>query len=659
LLSAVGRPRPQPVEEPSHLHIVAHPDDDLFFLNPDLQQAIGRGESVLTVCLTCAESEGKNFRGDDPRHATATVDYESFAAARRNGLLAAYAQMAAGDLHSPWDRSPVTTAAGRVAEMCTLRAAPHIRLLFLNMWQEGGRAPEGRPARLRRLWIGETERQPVMASAGIAGPQPDGYTRQSLIDTLVTILDEVRPSVIRTMDPDPAHQVHDGRNRQHADYGDYSDHIDHTPTGLFAWAAVQEHLRQGRNEHLVVEGYRGYFNERWPFNLGATALREKLTLLDIYGWADEHECDRVEGCGDRTVGDGAAGSRWAQSTTYRYPGDTTWMQPGPDGRLYAFAVLGGRLMMWREKRPGGDNWEGPVPVGGGEGRLLPAVSVVLSGDGRWYVFGVRMTLDADPARQRRDLVVITQDRPGKRFTDWVVLGNPYNGKRHDPVKRRGIGVPVAVRAADGSPQVFLRNYWGGASGRAWDAAANDWSGWLDLNGSSTQDGFTAVTLPDGRTEVYAAARSGVMRWYQEKPGGEFARIVLSMPAPAGPPTVLSRPGGGLLLVTRRPDTAEVLVHERPGPDAEWQTEPTVLGGHGGFGRVAAVTTADGGVALAHRNDDGTVSIGLLGSPESVRWQPETRPFAHSPALAVDARGRLTVGVIGLDGRLHISRPPVV
>ena len=42
------------------LHVIAHADDALYFMNPDLEQSIRSGARSVTVCLTGGESDGHN-----------------------------------------------------------------------------------------------------------------------------------------------------------------------------------------------------------------------------------------------------------------------------------------------------------------------------------------------------------------------------------------------------------------------------------------------------------------------------------------------------------------------------------------------------------------------------------------------------------------------
>lgn len=94
------------------LQVVAHPDDDLFFMNPDLSRSISTGVKVATVYLTSGESDGRNEAHSphlqDPAR---PADHAAYAEARQNGIRAAYAQMATGDRTSAWQRTSVPTAA--------------------------------------------------------------------------------------------------------------------------------------------------------------------------------------------------------------------------------------------------------------------------------------------------------------------------------------------------------------------------------------------------------------------------------------------------------------------------------------------------------------------------------------------------------------------
>ncbi|MEU8139982.1 PIG-L family deacetylase [Streptodolium elevatio] len=636
----------------THLHIVAHPDDDLYFLNPDIQQAIRSGEQLIGVCVTCGETDGRNNRaGDDG--ATVPVDFPGYSAARQTGLRAAYAEMAVGDRKSPWTREALPMPGGPIAELATLTAAPHVRLVFLNLWQDGTRSGTAGAGRPRELWEGKTAAIPTMAFRAGPATRPYTYSRETLIEGLAALIERFKPTVIRTLDPDPDHLKHDDRNpatRQHADFEDFADHQDHTAVALFSWAAVQTVNGRGGGG-AAVESYRGYVNERWPYNLDGTAFREKVRLLDVYGWADGADCGAPEGCGDLKVAAGAPGTGWAQSTTHRYPGNASWLCAAPDGRLAAFAVFGGEAVMWAADRDG--RFAAPVPLGGGP--LLPHLAVTCTRDGRFHVFGVRMTLGRAPVEQRRALVVAAQTAPGGPFAPWAELGNPADGTDVQPGRARGIGMPAAV-AVDSGVHVFVRNTGTGLSGRRLDPGGQ-WGPWTDHKGSGIQDGLAVVTTADNRIEVFGSSADGIVRWYQPDSGGPFRVGKLHVAAPAGPPIAIRGDDGRLRLIVRQPQSAWVLLYTQLEPRGGWDLQPQWLGGDGGFGPVAAVAAEGGRTGLACRNGRGNVSVGWhdLQHDAAVDWMSGGPVLLHSPAVARDGGGRLVAAVVGVDGRLHVAR----
>ncbi|WP_345680637.1 PIG-L family deacetylase [Yinghuangia aomiensis] len=654
-----GAPRPKPKARPDkvasrQLNIVAHPDDDLYFLNPDVQQAILEGDEVTGVCVTCGETDGKNVRDGDKT--PVPVDFPKYSAARQTGLRAAYAEMAVGDRKSPWSREALPLPGGRVADLSTLQAAPHVRLVFLNLWQDGTRSgvPGPRP---RELWAGAAGTIPTMTYKSGPSTTSYAYDRAGLIEVLAALIERYQPSVIRTMDPDPDYLKHnnaDHATRQHADFGDYADHQDHSAIAMFSWAAIQQvnSRAAGAAAGPAVESYRGYVNERWPYTLDEAAFREKVRLLGIYGWTDGKSCGDPYGCGDLKVADGAPGTGWGQSTTHRYPGDTSWLRTAPDGRQAAFAVLGGQAVVWSAAPAGA--FAAPVPLGGGP--LLPQVAAACTPDGRFVVFGLRMHLEAaSPGGQRRSLVFAEQTGPGGRFSDWTDLGNPADGIQLDANRARSVGTPSAVALADGGIQVFVRNTGTGLSTR-YRPRGGTWGPWTDLRGGAIQDGIAAVADADGRIEVFGSRKDGIARWSQAVPGGPFTFGRLDVPAPAGPPVALRGSDDRLRLAVRQPQTTQVLVYAQRKPGGDWDPKPSALGGPGGFGPVAAVHRDDRTV-VATRNDAGNVSVGQHrgNGNADASWAPGGPALLHSPSVTLAPDGGFTVALLGVDGRLYTSR----
>lgn len=79
------------------MQILAHPDDDLYFMNPDTQQALDAGTPVVCVYLTAGEAVGINRIPGAPRPA---ADKAAYSSARHQGLRRSYAiQLRAADVH--------------------------------------------------------------------------------------------------------------------------------------------------------------------------------------------------------------------------------------------------------------------------------------------------------------------------------------------------------------------------------------------------------------------------------------------------------------------------------------------------------------------------------------------------------------------------------
>ncbi|HEU5356967.1 MAG TPA: PIG-L family deacetylase [Actinocrinis sp.] len=636
---------------PGVVQIVAHPDDDLYFLNPDLSADLARGIPVVSVCVTCGETDGKNAPPDEPGFGDLPVDFAGYSGARQMGLMHAYARMAGVPAQSAWRREVVQLVPGIAAERVVLVARPQVELIFLNLWQDASRSPEGMPGRPRQLWSGEIARIPTLPPTGSAAADPASYTREQLIDALHAVLMQYRPTTVRIMDPDPDYQNHDANHRRHADYGDYSDHQDHTAIALFATAAIQRYGAGGAPRPFSVVAYRGYYNERWPHNLTAAAYAEKADYLAVYGWADGHTCANDSGCGDRKVGDMAPGTHWGQSMTYRNPPSLQNALLGEDGRLRFFAALGGRAAVWTQLEPGADAWSGPDYLPGGD--LAPELAAVADASGRVLLFAIETTLGETPAGHRRNLVVAAQQEPGGTFGPWESLGNPHDGD--NPWRLRGVGVPAAVCRGDGAVQVFLRNYGTGVSSRLRERDGR-WGPWLDLGGSDTQDGLSAVVLADGRVELAAATRRGVLRWFQQSPSGEFSRELLRTQIPVGPPTLIASPDGGARLLLRRSGGADVVMYAKPGPEADWELSAQIVGGAGGVGPVAAAC-GRGLLAAVKRGDDGRAAalvIDLDAPASPVRWKGLGLEPVTCPVVTIDAAGPLAIAV-GLDGALHTAR----
>ncbi|WNM33621.1 PIG-L family deacetylase [Streptomyces sp. Li-HN-5-11] len=645
------------------LHVMAHADDNLYFMNPDLEQSIRSGARSVTVCLTGGESDGHNVQAHDPTAGTVPYDRARFARARMNGVRRAHAVMATGDAESPWDVDAVSLIPGFQVEVQTLRAAPGNQLVFLELVEARALFTPKKDC-LRGLWRGATDTLATLPPTGTPVRERYEYTRDQLIDSLTAIMEQVRPTVVRTLDPNAVHMAdkpplssRDPRLRGFH----YHDHQDHTASAHFAQAALAQYWGREHSRPVAVESYLGYETAALPNNIDLKTARRKGDLLSVYGWADGKDCGDEAGCGDRKVGGTAfdGGSRnWTRSTYLRAPGSNSWLLPLADNRLAAFAVLDGTAHCWVETAPGSGAFGGPHGLGGEmfEGQLF----ALRHNDGKIQLFAARTVLPSGKRAHRRELMAAIQCGTGDGgvpvFGAWESLGAPDSA----PAKSLEMGYPAAVAGKDGAVHVFVRNWDGGVSHRS-GVRGRQWTDWRRvecLPGKYPQvvDGLDACVDSAGLIHLVAPNAKSVLHWVSREPGGLPRPVpAAGLPRPAGPVSVVPLAGGGIRIAYRLPVTAQTLLADWERRSGGWQVigkaEP--IGGHG---RVSAAAVGPQGrrTAIAGRDDEGMVRVATVdGGPG--RWQTGKVLHTAAPAVARDANGRAVVAALGTDARLYTAR----
>jgi LmbE family N-acetylglucosaminyl deacetylase len=525
------------------MQILAHPDDDLYFMNPDARLMLDSGVPLVCVYVTAGEHDGVNhIPGRDP----APADKGAYSSARHQGLRQAYATLLGLDKFAEWQKGVATLRGDRRAEINTLaHGNRRVELVFLNLSMHAPRRWSALPS----LWHDRA----LSVRTAIADDSPvrriDSYDYDELTDVLVGLMERYRPTVIHTLDPDPDIQFSDEATRKRdSEQPRFSDHADHTAVASFSWAAmvrwVAESTRDGGGiPAFVATSFRGYYNRHWPKNLPRPVIERKASHLVPYGGDPDWECGNSGGCGDYNVG----GRRpltntkgWVRSTHRRYPGARTAVAADPDGRLVAYGVLGLRAVRWRETRPGSGNWNEPDDLGGGP--LAPVLGTAALADGRRLIFALRFSeISGHRGGNSREIVLLEQRAPGGEFHAWRGLGNP---ERSDSDGRR-IGVPVAVTAPDGRVHLFVRDAGKGVSTRV-RGADGAWGDWRALDGDAeVQDGLTAVVDGTGRVHLFGTGRDTVHHWAQDAPGEPLRhRPAGRLPAAVDPPAVLAGPGEG-------------------------------------------------------------------------------------------------------------------
>ncbi|MFJ6247735.1 MULTISPECIES: PIG-L family deacetylase [unclassified Streptomyces] len=623
------RPGAVPASAVSVVQVVAHPDDDLFFMNPDISQSL-RSESPLTsVYLTGGESDGVNSR---LRHPRITPDKPGYTEARQNGIRAAYAEMVTGHRTSPWDRTAIRTAGGGWAELNTLRAKPQVKLVWLQI-REAGSISDDRPYSLNGLWHGRVARLGSQRTAGTPVPADFTYTKEQVVATVTGLLERFRPTFVRMQDPSPGRDPKTGK---------LWDHQDHMYGARFAQEALARYTKEPGRPHVVVQNYLGYPTSTLPHTLDAEAAGAKLKTLKTYAWTDGvRDCGTLAGCGDLKVAARPAGRGWTQTVRYARSTSTSWVQREPDGGLLAFSVLDGRLGVWR-KAADAVAWRGPELLPG-DGVDSGVTSVALP-DGRVSVYGTRTVLKG----YHREVVSTTQTAPGGGFGPWRALGTP---ERNDASGTSDISAPAVTVGADGRAVLAVRDSHHRLTARE-QRADGTWGPWRVLGGANVIGDPVAATDASGRGYVFASTPKTVLSWTRPRPGAPLAG-----PARTGlPPTTLalsataSPSGDGVRLWFRKPASGDLRSADFSGtaPASPFTELPGT--GVAGFGPVSggdgllAVRSRTGFLATAAQGRTGT---GRTGAGTRPLWTLDRFLFAGAPHAGADG-----VAAMGLDGRLH-------
>jgi LmbE family N-acetylglucosaminyl deacetylase len=263
------------------LSVVAHQDDDLLFVNPDISADIAGKRCMVTVFATAGDA-GKGrvyWRG------------------REKGAMAAYASMAGAA--SNWVSDTVMVNGVSLTKV-SLVGRP-ISLIFMRLPDGHGYAMHNFEA-MHNLYKGSQSTIHAIDGSAV-------YTRASLTATLAALMDTYRPDVIRTLDYVGA-------------YGD-GDHGDHHSAAYFTLAAHEAYAAPHR-----LFGYQGYAAVKKPVNLSGAVRDTKMRHFMAYGDHDDHVCRTRRTCLADVV--------YAPRFSHRY---LTGVQVGGAGNVAAAAVV--------------------------------------------------------------------------------------------------------------------------------------------------------------------------------------------------------------------------------------------------------------------------------------------------------------------------------
>jgi LmbE family N-acetylglucosaminyl deacetylase len=256
-----GIPSPE-CSVPTIMNIVAHEDDDLLFMNPDLMHDIKDGHCIRTLYVTSGDAGGGNL----------------YWLGREMGSEAAYSSMIG--TNEAWIQRTVKLNDHVFITIANPSRNNNISLIFLHL-PDGNIKGQGFKASnhesLAKLDSGGLEK--VQSTDG-----QSEYTSDELIATLSTLMHTYQPAEIRTQ----------------ANFIDmtHPDHSDHMAVGRFTKKAyTQYEEKQFENRvNIPIKFYIGYPIHDLPENVTGDDLAQKENAFMAYSRFDQRVCQSMLRC---------------------------------------------------------------------------------------------------------------------------------------------------------------------------------------------------------------------------------------------------------------------------------------------------------------------------------------------------------------------------
>jgi LmbE family N-acetylglucosaminyl deacetylase len=241
------------------MQVVAHEDDDLLFMNPDLEHAIDAGDCIRTVYVTAGDAGSSKF----------------YWLGREQGSEAAYAKLAG--VPNVWLQQTVKLANHEFATIASPVRDSRLTLMFLHL-------PDGN-VNGQGFSNSEDEGLAKLETGGITTIRSvDGqstYSYDSLQQAIRTLINAYSPDVLHTQLPYNASQT-------------YPDHSDHMAVGQLTTAAFQQYELNHPYAQMVY--YTGYPVHDQPQNVDGTDLGRKEQAFFTYSRFDGSTCRTMSEC---------------------------------------------------------------------------------------------------------------------------------------------------------------------------------------------------------------------------------------------------------------------------------------------------------------------------------------------------------------------------
>lgn len=246
----------------SVMNIVAHEDDDLLFMNPDILQDIQAGDCVRTVYMTAGDA-GQGHQ---------------YWLARERATEAAYSRMAG--LKITWIRRVVYLANHQYVTVVNPLGNHRLSLIFMRL-PDGGLRGQGFASThgesLHRLYDNTINALHTVDGQSV-------YNSKQLVSALSQLLLTYQPAMIRTQSNFPGKE--------------FPDHSDHQAVNLFTQQAyaIYKNQQYGGRIMAPIRYYIGYPIRQLPPNLSKTDRVQKRAVFLEYAQYDSGVCRSTEQC---------------------------------------------------------------------------------------------------------------------------------------------------------------------------------------------------------------------------------------------------------------------------------------------------------------------------------------------------------------------------
>ena len=232
--------------------VVAHEDDDLLFMNPDLVNQIQSGNCVRSLFLTAGDDGGSAF----------------YWLGRQEGSEAAYAAMLG--INNSWIEKTVELTPTEFITLATPIGNTKISLVFFHL-PDGNLQGQGFKdtdyQSLHKLYTGTSS-----TINSVDGQS--SYTSTELTSAIQTLMNFYKPTQIWTQ----------------SSYIDSSpDHSDHATTGKFTTQALNNYNQQ-TTQSIPVTYYLGYQMNSLPSNVTGVDSINKQLIFKQYAEFDKNIC---------------------------------------------------------------------------------------------------------------------------------------------------------------------------------------------------------------------------------------------------------------------------------------------------------------------------------------------------------------------------------